>query len=360
MGITSHCTVVVDRFRNEINLEVLPIANDRGTIALLLERDHFLGSFAGPFAWSLLSRRPLTDWLALRAAPKVPNVIPLETQPAEAAAILAQASTATSTLVVVDGDGAYIGLLHERALLNGMLSELARARDAALAANEAKTMFLATMSHELRTPLNGILGLSDLLLHEPLTAAQHELCAAVRGSGQRIFDLVNQILDFTELESGQVQLQRRAFDPLRSLQGVVAVLGIQAARKGIRLLLTSDPALPPQMFGDEVRLRQVLVNLLDNALKFTTEGEVEINLLGTAEGRIRFTISDTGPGIEDRTLRRLFQPFIQADSTFTRSHEGSGLGLAISQRLVRLMGGEIAVSTRPGAGSTFSFTLPLT
>ena len=359
MGLTCPCTVVVDRFRQESDLDILPIVNDRGTIALLLDRDHFLGSFAGPFAWSLLSRRPLTDWLALRPDSKPPTVIPLQTQPADAAAILAQASTATSTLVVVDSDGAYVGLLHERALLTGMLSELARARDAALAANEAKTMFLATMSHELRTPLNGILGLSDLLLHEPLTEAQHELCAAVRGSGQRIVDLVNQILDFTELESGQVQLQRRTFDLMRSLQGVVAVLGIQAGRKDIRLLLTTEPEVPEQMAGDEVRLRQVLVSMIGNAIKFTTEGEVEINLMLTPDRRVLFTIADTGSGIDDSTLRRLFQPFTQADSTFTRSHEGSGLGLAISQRLVRLMGGEIEVSTKPGAGSTFRFALPL-
>ena len=356
---TTTCAQVATRFQADPTCGIFPVQDEGGVIITLLIRDHFLGSFAGPFAWSLLSGRTLAQWLSLRGGNLAPQTIAITATPDEAARLLSESGSSTTTLVVLDRDGVYAGLVHERSLLTGMLNELAKARDRALAASEAKTMFLATMSHELRTPLNGIIGLSDLLLLEQLSPTQRELSGLVRSSGQHLLELVSQILDFSGLEAGQIQLRTRPFTLTSSLHEVVAVIGAYAQRKGVHLSLAVEPTVPLRVVGDQLRLRQVLANLIGNAVKFTAQGEVEVVVDRDPDGRIRFSIADTGKGIDESTMRRLFQPFVQADSSLTRTHDGSGMGLAISQRLVQLMGGTIQVMKRDGCGSLFQFSLPM-
>lgn len=220
-------------------------------------------------------------------------------------------------------------------------------------------MFLVTMSHELRTPLNGIIGLSDLLLLERLSPTQRELAGLVRKSGQHLLELVSQILNYSGLEAGQIHLRTRPFTLTSSLIEVVAVIGTHAQRKGAQLSLAVEPSVPRRVFGDQLRLRQVLANLIGNAVKFTEQGEVEVVVDRDPDGRIRFSLADTGEGIDDSTMRRLFQPFVQADSSLSRSHDGSGMGLAISQRLVHLTGGTTQVMKSDGCGSVFQFSLPM-
>ena len=239
-----------------------------------------------------------------------------------------------------------------------------REREAAEAATRAKSAFVAHMSHEIRTPLNAIVGYSHLLRDGAASDRERDYADKTIRAAHVLMGTVNDILDFSKIEAESLELEAVPYSLTAVVGDVQAVVGVLAEQKGIDLRVTVDPAVPATVVGDPVRVKQVLLNLAGNAVKFTHAGSVDlaIGVDGPAPGGVmaRFEVSDTGVGIDPDHRERLFQPFTQADSSTTRTYGGTGLGLTISDRLVRMMGGEITVDSTPGAGSRFAFTIPLT
>lgn len=290
---------------------------------------------------------------------------------ADAAALLGARTVVWALFIAVTlvllGSAVRLALLRSQ-LANHAETErlLQAAKNAADEAHRAKSDFLAVMSHEIRTPLNAVMGFANLLQETSLTESQRGYVATIANEGARLRSLVNDLLDLTKLEKGGITLERLPIAPAEAAHDVLRLFSARAAEKQLELRLEAQLAGPLLVSGDPVRFRQILVNLIDNAVKFTSSGSVSVYLNWEAApavqtpGRLRIRVTDTGPGIHPANLPNLFQMFEQGDSSTSRRFGGTGLGLAISQRLARLMGGEITAQSQLGQGATFELVVPFT
>ena len=266
--------------------------------------------------------------------------------------------------VTFDGDGQAVrmfGTIQDITARKLLEEELQKAKELAEEASRLKGEFLAHMSHEFRTPMNGVLGMTELLARTDLDLEQQKFVQTVRTSAQSLLTAINDILDFSQIEAEKLQLEAVPFGLRSTLEGVLNNLALSAADKGLQFSCNLPVEVPDALVGDPARLRQVIVNLVDNAVKFTEKGKVELSvsaaLQGKAEVILHFVVADSGIGIPAAKLQKIFDPFVQADASRTRSYGGTGLGLSISSRLVQMMGGEVRVESEPGVGSSFHFTV---
>lgn len=247
--------------------------------------------------------------------------------------------------------------------LEQLNAQLQEARDAAQQALIMKSQFVANISHEIRTPMSGVLGMSELLMMSGLDTESHLIAEHICLSAKSLMSIVNDILDFSKLEAGRMQLEKREFSASSTIQQVLQSVKPSAAQKNLQLNAYVDPGIPERLYGDDGRIKQTLLNLAHNAVKFTQEGSVTIAVIADSRNQdmvnLRFTVQDTGIGIAEEVQNKLFLPFVQADNSTTRRFGGTGLGLSICKSLVMLMSGELTLESKEGMGSTFSFVIPV-
>jgi signal transduction histidine kinase/CheY-like chemotaxis protein len=375
------------------------IARDAAGFLGVVSRRHLMELLSRGFGREVFLRRSIAIFFNLR--PAEPLRLPADCPIGEAAAraLARDLELVYEPALVTGSDGAvrlidtYVLLLAQTRLLEQANAIIHQQKDAAEAANRAKSTFLANMSHEIRTPMNGIIGMTELALDLPMPAEQREYLQIVRSSAESLLGLLNDILDFSKIEAGRIELDPAPFSPRDCLADALRTVALRAHQKQLELALHVRPEVPTVLVGDWLRLRQVVLNLTSNAIKFTEHGEVVVEVTrgegrrSREEGRetseavapaaaanpgssplasrpsplvsLRFSVSDTGMGIPPQKQRLIFEPFQQADASTTRRFGGTGLGLTISARLVELMGGQIGVESAAGKGSTFWFTVRL-
>ncbi len=273
----------------------------------------------------------------------------------------AQMRRLRASLLAAAGLALAIGLwvLLLRRAVRRQTAQIRRLMIEARQSEEAKSRFLANMSHEIRTPLNGIMGMTELALESNPGPEQRSYLETIRSSARALLEIVNDVLDLSRIEKGKMRLEPQPFSLRQMIGELLPLIAVQARQKGLRLEVSIDGRLPDAVTGDAGRIRQVLVNLLSNAVKFTHSGWVKLAVEPDGEGKVRFSVADSGPGIPLAKQKEIFRAFVQGDGSSTRQYGGSGLGLTISDHLVRLMGGQMRLESAPGQGSTFSFSIPL-
>jgi signal transduction histidine kinase/DNA-binding response OmpR family regulator/HPt (histidine-containing phosphotransfer) domain-containing protein len=258
-----------------------------------------------------------------------------------------------------DLSASHAKLAEQRQELENHIADLEQARNDANIANQAKSNFLATMSHEIRTPMNGVLGMTELLLHTELSPKQQRFVQTVHRSGESLLVIIDEILDFSKIEAGKLKLEHAPFDLRQTMEDVITLFADSVQRKGLEFTYRIASDVPQKVMGDQVRLRQIVTNLLNNAVKFTEHGEISVDVHSGDDDALHLSISDTGIGISPEAVSNLFQPFRQADSSTSRKYGGTGLGLAITRQLAEMMGGSVALNSVLGIGSTFSVVVHL-
>jgi two-component system, sensor histidine kinase len=354
------------RFESDQSLRLLPVCNGQAEVIGVLRRSKFLTSLAQGFGREIYSRRPVS----LLVSPSF-LTIDISTSIEDVVRVISTSDDGQfEPSVVVTDHGRYVGCADTSAIykaLTDILDRKAIALDEALAASQAgsvaKANFLAAMSHEIRTPLNGILGMAQGLAATDLNAHQVDLLNVISQSGEVLLRLLDDVLDMTKIESGKLSLEVTAVDLRALLETATALYRERANGKGLQFTVSLDE-VPEGLFNtDSARLKQVIYNIVSNAVKFTETGEVHVACAavstGTGAQYLQIGVTDTGIGMNEETITRLFAPFEQADASITRQFGGTGLGLSICKTLVELMGGEIHVSSTPGVGSRFDIRVPL-